>query len=189
MATLRGCPERWCARGERGCWSARRRLAAVAPEGWTGATGDDADTPALALACEVALDIDGGARCKVADVGKVDAAQDDPVTVDPLAERISLGEQDETEVAGGADGSGPAADQANQTDPIHRFSASASMASWSFLVVGSTKAVGIRGLAIVDMVTLGAALAVAEGLGVWSSATSPRASPRRSEPGRVTSWW
>jgi len=106
-----------------------------------GATGDDADPPALALACEVTLDIDGGARCKVADVGKVDAAQDDPVTVDPLAERISLGEQDETEVAGGADGSGPAADQANQTDPIHRFSASASMASWRFLVVGSTKAV------------------------------------------------
>src|ERR1019366_8674070 len=44
----------------------------------------------------------------------------------------------------------------------------------------------VRGLAIVDMVALGAALAVAEGLGVWSSATSPRASPCRSEPGRVT---
>src|ERR1019366_10212361 len=104
-----------------------------------GATGDDADPPALALACEVALDIDGGARCKVADVGKVDAAQDDPVTVDPLAERISLGEQDETEVAGGADGSGPAADQADQTDPIHRFNWPDSMASWSPAVAASAK--------------------------------------------------
>ncbi len=82
------------------------------------ATGDDTDTPAFALACDVALDIDGGARCKVVDVGKVDAAEDDPVTIDPLAERISLGEQDETEVAGGADGPGPAADEADENDLV-----------------------------------------------------------------------
>ena len=142
MATRRGCPERWCSRGE--AWLL---VGSPATGGrWRrkdgpGATGDDADPPALALAGEVALDIDGGARCKVADVGKVDAAEDDPVTVDPLAERISLGEQDETEVAGGADGSGPAADQADQADPIHRFSASASMASWSPAVAASAKAV------------------------------------------------
>ena len=66
----------------------------------------------------MALDIDGGARCKVVDVGKVDAAEDDPVTIDPLAERISLGEQDEIEVAGGADGPGPAADEADENDLV-----------------------------------------------------------------------
>ena len=63
----------------------------------------------------MALDVDGAARREVTDVGKVDAAEDDPVTVDPLAERVSLREQDDTEVAGGAYGSGPAADQADQT--------------------------------------------------------------------------
>ena len=105
-----------------------------------GATGDDADTPALALASEVALDVDRGTRREIADVGQVGAAEDDPVTVDSLAERISLGQQDETEVASRADGPGPTPDLADQTDPIHRFSASESMASWSPVMVASAKA-------------------------------------------------
>ena len=96
MATLRGCPERWCSRGD--AWL----LVGSPAAGGGGAGRMDQAQPAMtlhatahALACEAALDIDRGARREVADVGEMDAAEDDPVTVDPLAERISLGEQDE----------------------------------------------------------------------------------------------
>jgi hypothetical protein len=70
------------------------------------------------VAGEVTFDVDGGTRCKVADVGKVDTAEDDPVTVDPLAERTSLGEHDETEIVVGPDGPRPAADQTDEGDLV-----------------------------------------------------------------------
>jgi hypothetical protein len=57
--------------------------------------GDDADPAALAVAGEVALDVDGGAGRELGEVGDVAGGKDDPVAVDSLAAQVALGEQDE----------------------------------------------------------------------------------------------
>jgi len=66
--------------------------------------GDDADPVAIAVAGEVALDVDGGAGRELGEVGGVAGGKDVPVAVDSLAGGVALGEQEEADLAVTADG-------------------------------------------------------------------------------------
>jgi hypothetical protein len=84
---------------------------------------DDADPAALAVAGEVALDVDGGAGRELGEVGGVAGRQDDPVAVHSLAAGIALGEQEEAYLAVTSDGSWDAGHQADQACLVHWTSA------------------------------------------------------------------
>ena len=88
-----------------------------------GPVGDDADPLALAVAGEVALDVDGGAGRELGDVGGVAGREDDPVAVDSLAGGVALGEQEEPDLAVTADGSWEAGHQADEACLVHWTSA------------------------------------------------------------------
>jgi hypothetical protein len=81
--------------------------------------GDDADPAALAVAGEVALDVDGGAGQELGEVGGVEGREDDPVAINPLAGGVALGEQEETDLAVSSDGSWEAGHQADETSAVH----------------------------------------------------------------------
>jgi hypothetical protein len=57
--------------------------------------GDDADPLALAVAGEVALDVDGGAGRQLGEVGGVAGKKDEPVAVDAALAGVALGEEEE----------------------------------------------------------------------------------------------
>lgn len=86
--------------GRRGLLGGRRRCL----DG-PGPVGDDADPAALAVAGEVALDVDGGSGQELGEVGGVERSEDDPMPIDPLTAQVALGEQEEADLAGTADGS------------------------------------------------------------------------------------
>jgi hypothetical protein len=80
---------------------------------------DHADPAALAVAGEVALDVNGGTGCELGEVGDVEGSEDDPVAVDPLAGGVAPGEKEEAEITGRADGAGEAGHQADEARPVH----------------------------------------------------------------------
>jgi hypothetical protein len=88
--------------------------------------GDDADPLALAVAGEVALDVDGGAGRELGEVGGVEGREDDPMPVDPLPVGVALGEQKEADLAVTADGSWEAGHQADEACLVHWTSAGVS---------------------------------------------------------------
>jgi hypothetical protein len=88
--------------------------------------GDDADPLALAVAGEVALDVEGGAGRELGDVGSVAGRKDDPVAVDAAPAAVAVGEQEEADVAVTADGSWDAGHQADEACLVHWTSAGVS---------------------------------------------------------------
>jgi len=88
-------------------------------EGGEGTVRDDADPAALAVAGEVALDVDGGAGCELGEVGDLEGRDDDPVAIDSLAGGVALGEEKETELAVLANRAGEAGHEADEAHPVH----------------------------------------------------------------------
>jgi hypothetical protein len=76
--------------------------------------GDDAHPAALAVAGEVALDVDGGARGELGEVGGVAGGEDDPMAVYPVAGGVALGDEEQADLAVSADGSRQAGHQADE---------------------------------------------------------------------------
>jgi hypothetical protein len=90
-----------------------------AGQGCEGAFRDHGDSAALAVAGEVALDVNGGTGCELGEVGDVEGSEDDPVAVNPLAGGVAPGEKEEAEITGRADGAGEAGHQADEARPVH----------------------------------------------------------------------
>jgi hypothetical protein len=99
--------------------------------------GDDAHASALAVAGEVALDVDGGAGRELGEVGGVAGGKDDPVAVYPVAGGVALGDEEEADLAVTADRSWDARHQADEACLVHWTSASisSSVKSWSMMIL------------------------------------------------------
>jgi hypothetical protein len=73
----------------------------------------------------------------------VEGREDDPVAVDPLAGGVTLGEQEEADLAVSTDGSWAAGHQADETCAVHcgfATSVSGSSMRWSSMEAASVKA-------------------------------------------------